>query len=75
MDNTLFYENLANAIIVQAAKDYVKELKVLKKHPDYTAALARKKEIERFFHSEWFKQLTKLKGDYLISQLEMAVNA
>jgi len=75
MDNTLVYENLANAIIVQAAKDYLKALRILKKYPKYTDALARKKEIERFFHSEWYKHLTNINADYLISQLEMAVSA
>lgn len=75
MDNTPFYENLANAIVAQAAKDYLRALKQLKKHPKYEAALDRKKEIERFFHSEWYNHLTNVNADYLISQIEMAVSA
>jgi hypothetical protein len=75
MDNTVFYENLANAIVAQAAKDYLRALKQLKKYPNYEDALARKREIERFFRSEWYSHLTKVNADYLISKLEMAVSA
>lgn len=52
------YENLANAIIVQACKDY-----------RLTENEAVLKEIENFFHSELFSVLTSLDPDLLITEL------
>ena len=52
------YENLANAIILQAVKDY--------RLTDNEAEL---KEIERFFRSDWFSVLTSLDPDLLIQKL------
>ena len=52
------YENLANAIILQAVKDY--------RLTDNESEL---KEIERFFHSDWFSILTSLDPDLLIQKL------
>lgn len=75
MDDTQFYSNLANAIVEQAAKDYKKALRQLKKYPNYEEALLEKDKIERFFRSEWYTHLTNVNADYLISQLEMAVSA
>ncbi len=63
------YENLANAIILQAVKDYRNDLKRLAKHPFNSAALAEKREIERFFHSVWFAVLTSIDPELLIRRL------
>lgn len=52
------YENLANAIILQAVKDY--------RLSDDEQELA---EIERFFRSGWFGVLSKVDPEYLIRQL------
>ena len=52
------YENLANAIVLQAVKDY--------RLTDDEAELA---EIERFFRSDWFGVLTDVDPDYLIRRL------
>ena len=52
------YENLANAIILQAVKDY--------QLTDDEQELA---EIERFFRSGWFGVLSKVDPEYLIRQL------
>ena len=56
------YENLANAIVLQAVKDY--------RLTDDEAELA---EIERFFRSDWFGVLTDLDPDYLIDRLQREV--
>lgn len=50
------YQLLANAIIIQAVKDYRNA-----KHP------ATRKELERFFRSEWFSILSNLNGEYCLS--------
>ena len=49
------YQNLANAIILMAVKDYRDALKKLKKRPSYGPAQDMKNEVERFFHSDWYR--------------------
>ena len=51
-------EELANAIVLQAVKDY--------RLTDDEAELA---EIERFFRSGWFGVLSKVDPEYLIRNL------
>lgn len=63
------YENLANAIVLQAVKDYRDALKRLKKKPGNQAAMSDAMECERFFHSGWYKTLTSVDGEYLIQKL------
>ena len=61
------YEELANAIIIQAAKDYRAALRghrVVGKTPYGTI-----KDCEKFFKSEWFKILSKADGCLLMSKL------
>ncbi len=67
------YEELINAIVTQAAHDYIKALKQLKGNPRYWAALQKKKEIERFFLSDWYGMLTKVDPEYLLEQLRKTV--
>lgn len=52
------YENLANAIIMQAVKEYRR-----------TRHEGTHRELERFFRSEWFKVLTIADGNYIIKML------
>ena len=66
------YKNLANAIIIQAATDYRKALKQLKRNPRYEPALITKRECERFFHSDWFRFLTDADPQYLLYHLVRA---
>lgn len=52
------YENLANAIILQAVKDY-----------RLTDDERELQEIERFFRSGWFGVLSKVDPEFLIKEL------
>lgn len=52
------YENLAQAIILQAVKDY----RLTDDEPEL-------QEIERFFRSGWFGVLSKVDPEYLIKKL------
>jgi hypothetical protein len=52
------YEDLANAIILQAAKDY-----------RLTDDEQQLQEIERFFRSGWFGVLSKVDPEFLIKEL------
>lgn len=67
------YQNLANAIILRAVKDYRDALKKLNKRPNYVPAKEMKAEVERFFHSEWYRELTSVDGDFLIEKLKAEV--
>jgi len=67
------YEQLANAIVLIAAKDYRKALTKLKKRPYYEPAKFTKAEVERFFHSDWYGELTSVDGDYLLKKIRSEV--
>ena len=75
MSDITNYENLANAIILQAVKDYRMALKSLKANPRNRTAMADKDEIERFFRSDWVSVLTSVDGEMLIRSLQMEVDA
>lgn len=59
------YKELANAIILQAVKDYRKALK----HDER----GRKREIERFFRSDYFTVLTNISSEMMIQKLRAEV--
>jgi hypothetical protein len=69
------FENLANAIVEQAAKDYVDALRRIKKNPRNKAAMGEAMELENFFHSGWYGLLTKVDPDYLIRRLREKVTS
>lgn len=75
MSNITTYENLANAIILQAVKDYRMALKSLKANSRNRTARADKAEIERFFRSQWYSALTDVNGEMLIRSLQKEVDA
>lgn len=60
------WQNLANAIIISAVKDYRKALRRQRKNPTSRTATEEIREIERFFHSEWYGMLTDVDGNFLI---------
>lgn len=70
MDNDVGYENLANAIIVQAVVDYRKELDILEKRPGDLTAKAHIKKLEHFFRSEYFSVLTNIDPDYMMRRVQ-----
>ncbi len=67
------YEELANAIVLQAVKDYRKALRDLKTNPQYSPAQYAISEVERFFRSKWHKTLTSVSGELLIKKLRAEV--
>ena len=64
------YEDLANAIVWQATKDYREALKKLKKEPKNTGAKLTKLEVEIFLRSSWYRELTTLDPEILIEKLK-----
>lgn len=67
------YERLANAIILQAVKDYRLASKRLKRHPNRDIDLYMKKEVEQFFRSGWYSSLTTIDPEILICKLNEEV--
>jgi len=68
-------ENLANAIILQAAKDYRKALRTLSLNPHNRSAQYECRSLEQFFRSGWFGVLTQLDPELLIRRLKAEVAA
>ena len=64
------YEDLANAIVLQAVKDYRFALKKLKKYPWHKESEYRKREVERFIRYDWYFCLTSVDGKMLIAKLK-----
>ena len=67
------YERLANAVVIQAAKDYRECLDNIKVNPKDREAIQEALEIERFFRSKWYQALTSIDGEYLIKMLRKEV--
>jgi hypothetical protein len=67
------YENLANAIVLYAARDYRSALKKIRKNPRNKEAMHAAMKCERFFRSDWFCVLTSVSGEYLIERLRKEV--
>ena len=63
------YTKLANAIILQAVKDYRKDLRRLNRNTQSKDAKRAVSEVERFFRSDWYKTLTSVDGELLIKKL------
>lgn len=62
-------QDLCNAIIEQAVKDYRRALAgeyVEHKSPEYVIT-----ECERFFRSTWYSILTKVDGEHLITEIKI----
>lgn len=63
------FENLTNAIILQAVKDYRKTLSRCIRHPEKPHFREDKAALEQFFRSGWFSFLTDINPDMLIRKL------
>ena len=67
------YVRLSNAIILQAASDYRRNLKKLKKNPQNRDVMNEVLQIEKFFHSPWYQVLTTVDGEFLIQKLRKEI--
>ena len=61
------FENLANAIILQAVKDYRRALSEFSLNSTPNTYVIE--QCETFFRSEWFQELTDADGEYLIKTI------
>lgn len=53
------YQELAIAIVSQAAKDYRAALRGMKRYPAMKSIKKRAEKLEEFFRSDWYHQLTE----------------
>ena len=67
------YQELANAIIVLAVKDYRIALRKCAARPHDRAYQSERKELEAFFQSGWFGVLTDLDGELLMQKIQEEV--
>ena len=64
------YEELAQAIILQAVKDYRQNNKRMANKPEEQKLRNQRAELEKFFLSSWFAILTDLNGKHLLHRLQ-----
>ena len=74
VDTTKNYELLAAAIIRNAVKDYERGRKLTKRRIIGCSKWVEGQEliddVKRFFHSQWFVQLSKCDGPAMFKQIE-----
>ena len=63
------YQALANAIIVQAVKDFKPAYRRLKRHSNDKLAQDTVREITKFFCSDYFCALSDLDGPALLNRI------
>ena len=73
VDEKEAYENLANAIVLSAVRDYKRELLHLKRNPDSESAKRAVAREEKFFYGPWYEMLTNLDPSYLIRKMKETV--
>lgn len=68
------YQNLANAIVIQAVRDFRKCAKIIKRRGyGSKEAVNEMRSIAEFIKSSWFKTLTSIDPDYLLEKLKEEV--
>ena len=64
-------EELANAIVLQACKDYrCAYIRHLRRYGLSDRTDTQLAELERFFRSDWYKTLTSVDGEYLMKRIQ-----
>ena len=69
------YQRLANAVIIEAAKDFRAAYRRMKRFPNDTRAQAEVREITKFFCSEWFEVLSDADGPTLLRRMMEEIDA
>ena len=62
-------QNLANAVVRQAALDYRAAYKRHLRHPHDAETRREIESLERFFHSRYFCIFTTLSPDYILNRI------
>ena len=67
------WEALVRAVILQAVEDYRKCRRLVRRKPGQVEAQKMIREVEAFFRSRWFKQLTEADGNMILEGLKREV--
>ena len=67
------YDKLADAIVLQAVKDYRVLLRKWKKNINNREIKRELSRIEKFFRSEWYLLLTNVDPEFLIEKLRKEI--
>ena len=67
------YDKLADAIVLQAVKDYRALLRKWKKNINNREIMRELSKIEKFFRSEWYLLLTNVDPEFLIEKLRKEI--
>ena len=67
------YDKLADAIVLQAVKDYRALLRKWKKNTSNREVMRELSKIEKFFRSEWYLLLTNVDPEFLIEKLRKEI--
>ena len=62
-------ENLCNGIVEQSAKDYANAF--MGKWVENISPQDTLSKLDKFFHSEWYGQLTKVDADWLLKSIKI----
>ena len=63
------YESLANAIVIQAAKDYKTAYKKSQKRSQCKETQRELDDLESFFRSDWYRTLTSVDGEMIMERI------
>ena len=66
------YQNLANAIVEQAAEDY-REALIKYKSKGKKSELKKINSLEKFFKSKYYGCLTNVNGSYIVNKLKTEI--
>ena len=64
------WQALSQAIILQAVEDYRKCRQLVRRKPGQVDAQKMIREVEAFFRSRWFMQLSDVNGSMILEQLK-----
>ena len=64
------YQDLANAVVTHAAKDYKHYRRRIEKNPEDDYARHEVREIEAFFGSKWMKRLINIDGAEILARIK-----
>ena len=68
------YEELANAVVIQACEDYKRAyICHLRSNGKGKKTQKQLEELETFFRSDWYKTLTEVDGEFLMERLRNEV--
>ena len=63
------WEDLANAVVLQALEDYRDVCRALRKRPDLKNEEKRRRGLEHFFASRWFRVLSTAEIEPLLEKI------